>query len=76
MNKATLNTKKIIILLVVDAILYLIFKHYQPLCEPCITGECPLCLSTQQYNIIYLGIIINIIYIPYVIVKSTKKWKL
>ncbi len=52
MNKATLNTKKrIIILLAVDVILYLLFKHYQPLCEPCITGEYPPCLSAQQYNL-------------------------
>lgn len=73
MKKITLNTKKrVIILLIVNGILYLLFRYYQPLCEPCLTGDCPPCLSNQQYNIIYMTVLINIIYIPYTIIKSIK----
>ncbi len=61
-------------LILVDLILYLLFKYYQPLCEPCLEGvECPPCLSEEQYFILYLGIAINTIFLIVWLFKKIKK---
>lgn len=60
-------------LLLLDLTLVLLFKYYQPLCEPCIDGaDCPPCLSKQQYFIIYLGLGMNLISGIYCLYKNRK----
>ncbi len=50
------------ILFLLDLIFVLLFKYYQPLCEPCLDiTDCLPCLSKQQYYILYLGLALNII---------------
>lgn len=49
-------------LLLIDFLLLLLFRYYQPLCEPCLDNvDCPPCISTEQYFIIYFGVVINVI---------------
>lgn len=63
------TTKKIIffsvsllVLFVINLILVLLFKYYQPECEPCLDGVyCPPCLSQEQFFIIYYGGTVNIL---------------
>lgn len=46
----------------INILLFLLFKNFQPLCEPCLDNvDCPPCISTEQYFIIYFGIAINVI---------------
>jgi len=60
--------------LLIDIILLMLFRYYQPLCEPCIEGaDCPPCLSKLQYFIIYFGIVINVIGCIYCMIKWRKK---
>jgi len=63
----TIPTKKIIKscllkLFLIDLLLLILFRYYQPLCEPCLDAlDCPPCLSKQQYFIIYFGLGANLI---------------
>ena len=48
--------------LIVNFLLIFLYYYYQPLCEPCLDQHnCPPCLSTEQYFIIYLGIIFDLV---------------
>lgn len=61
-------------LLVIDLLLLLFYRYYQPLCEPCLDkNDCPPCLSKEQYFIIYLGIALNIIFVLYCFFRSRSK---
>jgi uncharacterized membrane protein len=62
-------------LLLIDLILLILFRYYQPYCEPCLDNtDCPPCLSQEQYFIIYFGIAINaLIGIICIIRKMTQK---
>ncbi len=76
MKRRTLNKKKIIIgFIIVDLLLLILFKYYQPYCEPCLTDDCPPCLSEKQYFIIYISAVFNTIMIPYIVVKLVKSKK-
>ncbi len=60
-------------LLLLDLILIIFFRYYQPLCEPCINLEdCPACLSKEQYWIIFFGLIANSIFLLYYLGKIKK----
>lgn len=48
-------------LTVIDFVLFLLFRYYQPLCEPCLDNDWEPCLSKEQYIIIYIGIAVNVI---------------
>ena len=57
-------------LFLMDFILFVLFKYYQPFCEPCIDGaDCPPCLSKEQYFIIYFGLAANLIFGLYCLYK-------
>lgn len=61
-NKKTIEF--IIIFILINSIMYLLFRFYQPFCEPCISqDDCPTCLSKEQYIIIGLWAVIDLIYI-------------
>ena len=60
-------------LTVIDIVLFLLFRYYQPLCEPCLDNDCPPCLSKEQYIIIYIGIVTNILGFIICIYKMVKK---
>ncbi len=48
-------------ILIVNFSLISLYYYYQPLCEPCLDQHnCPPCLSTEQYFIIYSGIIFDL----------------
>jgi len=73
MKKAkTFTINKLIIWAVVDIFLYLLFRYYQPFCEPCLSNDCPPCLSEEQYFIIYLAVGFNVIYFLYLIFRMKK----
>ena len=59
-------------LIVIDLVLFLLFRHYQPLCEPCLDNDCPPCVSKEQYIIIYIGIVLNILGFIICIYKTVK----
>lgn len=48
-------------LALIDLVLFLLFRYYQPKCEPCLDGDWEPCLSEQQYAIIYIGIAVNLL---------------
>lgn len=61
-------------LLLLDLALFLLFRYYQPLCEPCLDNtDCPPCLSIEQYFIIYCGTVINVIIGIICIIKKQNK---
>lgn len=49
-------------LFLVDIVLILLFRYYQPQCEPCLKNDCPPCLAGEQYYLIYFFIAINFIF--------------
>lgn len=59
--------KNIVIWFAINVVLYLLFRYYQPFCEPCLSNDCPPCLSEQQYIIIYFCLGFNVIYFLYII---------
>jgi uncharacterized membrane protein len=60
-------------IILLDFLLFLVFRHYQPICEPCIDGaDCPPCLSEEQYFIIYFGLVTNLIFGMYCYYKNRK----
>lgn len=61
-------------LLLIDLFLFLLFRYYQPLCEPCLYNVyCPPCISKEQYFIIYFGITINVMIGIICLLKKLKK---
>ena len=61
-------------LFLIDLILFLLFRYYQPMCEPCLYNiDCPPCLSKEQYFIIYFGIAINTIFAIFWLFKRIKR---
>lgn len=61
-------------LFLIDLILFLLFRYYQPMCEPCLDNiDCPPCLSKEQYFIIYFGIAINTIFCNFLVIQKNKK---
>ncbi len=59
--KSTLTTLKnsafqlILLLAVVTLLGFLLFKYFQPLCEPCLPNTyCPPCRSKEQYVVQYI----------------------
>ena len=64
-SKQLVKTNKVLIFVYfvfVNTLLYLLFKDFQPLCKPCLDNvDCPLCISKEQYFIIYFGIAINVV---------------
>ncbi len=67
-----MKIKKLLLLaLGFDLILIILFFHFQPLCEPCLDKKnCPLCLSNEQYFVIYFGICINFSWCIYYFFKN------
>lgn len=62
--------------MIFNIILLMMFRYYQPMCEPCIdNNDCPLCLSDEQYFIAYLGGSVNIIFVIYFLYKRLKRKK-
>ena len=59
-------------LTVIDFVLFLLFRYYQPLCEPCLDNDWEPCLSKEQYIIIYIGIAVNVIGFIVCIYKTVK----
>jgi uncharacterized membrane protein len=60
-------------LFLLDLILVIFFRYYQPLCEPCIDeADCPPCLSKQQYFIMYSGLAMNLIIGIYCLYKNRR----
>ena len=72
---------KLLILLAVIILLgYLLFKYYQPLCEPCLPNTyCPPCLSNEQYVLLYVIGAISLLFllrIFYLIIrKKRSNWQ-
>jgi len=61
-------------LLLLDLLLVILFRYYQPLCEPCLNGaDCPPCLSNIQYCIIFIGTIVNVVACMYYLIKVKNK---
>ena len=59
-------------LTVIDLVLFLLFRYYKPLCEPCLDNDWEPCLSKEQYIIIYIGIAVNVIGFIVCIYKTVK----
>jgi len=60
-------------MLLIDLILLILFRYYQPLCEPCLGNtDCPPCLSKEQYFIIYFGIAINVLIACFCVFKKRR----
>jgi hypothetical protein len=67
-------TKLLIILMCITLIGYLIFRYFQPYCEPCIPKTyCPPCRSKEQYITQYTTIIIDIFIFIKILVLKFKK---
>jgi hypothetical protein len=50
--------KYLTILIIVEVVLYLLYRYNQPLCEPCLDSqECPPCISDEQRIITWFGVI-------------------
>lgn len=62
-------------LVIVDLVLFLLFRYFQPLCEPCLDNDCEPCLSQKQYAIIFIGITVNLLGFVVCIYKTIKKSK-
>ena len=55
-NLVKFSSKKLTALLLLEAFCILLFRYYQPQCEPCLPGsDCPPCLSTIQIVIAAIG---------------------
>ena len=53
---------------------YALFSYNQPQCEPCLPNTyCPPCIGKEQYAIMYLFGIINLIVLVRIIYISLKK---
>jgi len=50
-----------ILLLIISSVGYIIYQYFQPLCEPCLTDNCPPCISSEQYLTIYLFAFLDLI---------------
>jgi len=61
-------------LLLIDLFLLILFRYYQPVCEPCFdNSECPICMSSEQYFIVYSALAINIIVLSVNLIKRKTK---
>ena len=61
-------------LCLIDLLLLLSYVYYQPLCEPCLEkNDCEPCISEEQYFIIYLGIVLNLLFVILYKRKEVKK---
>ena len=70
------NKKYLFWLLGIDLTLLLLYRHYQPLCEPCLNKQnCPPCISENQYFILYFGIAFNLFIGMYFLYKNRMKKK-
>lgn len=62
---------KYVFLIIIDVCLVLSYIYYQPLCEPCISAEdCPPCISNQQYFILGLGMLLNILFLVHIMTRK------
>lgn len=52
--------KLILLFFVTGLILFLLYDHYQPKCEPCELAPCPPCTSDKQVFIFRSAIIIAV----------------
>lgn len=60
-------------LIISDFLLIFLYYYFQPLCEPCIDlHNCPLCMSKEQYVIVYLGIALNLMLGVYCLLKKKR----
>lgn len=65
-----------IFFLAVNLIALIVYKYYQIQCEPCLSKlDCPPCISEEQKFIIYVVLLINIIFILYVLNDIFRKKK-
>lgn len=72
--KMTKTGKIIIRLLFVEAVFTAYYFYAQPLCEPCLPElPCPPCISKEQIFIIWIGVIIAVATIIYLLISSLKK---
>lgn len=68
-----INTNCFLVFISTNILFFLLYKYYQPLCEPCLNKEdCPPCISKEQYYIIYFSIVLNIAVLSYYIFKKKK----
>jgi len=68
-----LNTNYFLLFVGTNFLFFLLYKYYQPLCEPCLNKEdCPPCISKEQYYIIYTTVVLNIAMILYYYLKRKK----
>jgi hypothetical protein len=59
--------------LLLNLVLILLYCYYQPLCEPCLDNvNCPMCISNEQYVLIYLAVILNILNGIYILIRVKK----
>ncbi len=57
-----LSTRINILLVGLESCLFVVYSHFQPLCEPClICDDCPPCLSSLQIFVIFFGLFIFLI---------------
>ena len=71
------KTSKIVLgLLFVEAILTAYFFYTQPLCEPCLPNvQCPPCISKGQILTFWIGVVIAIITVTYLLFVNLRKTK-
>ncbi len=56
MNWIKFSSRKLTVLLLLEALCIFLFRYHQPQCEPCMAGtDCPPCLSSIQIVIAVVG---------------------
>jgi len=68
------NNWYLLLILLIDLLLIFVFRLYQPFCEPCLSVDnCPPCISSKQYLIINIGLILKLGTLFIILVKRLTK---
>lgn len=66
--------KLLVLLAIITLLGFLLFKYYQPLCEPCLPDtDCPPCRSKEQYKVEYIFGALDIIIISRIFYLAMKR---
>lgn len=66
--------KLLILFVIILGVGYGLYQYYQPLCEPCLPNtDCPPCIAKEQYVVMYLIGVIEVIILVRVIYLALKK---
>lgn len=69
------STGKLGVLFVVLLVIgYMLYRYYQPLCDSCLPGtECPPCRAKEQYIVVYLFGVLEIVILFRIIYLALRK---